>query len=206
VRGDDPEGPIVARAASVLATGALLIYPTETLYALGGRAALSAAAAAARRAKGRDDASPLPLVAADEDQARSLSAAWPDAARRLAARFWPGPLTLVVAAADGVPAEVTSGTGTVAVRVPGLAVTRALCAASGPLVSTSANRSGAPPPSTCAEAVRQVGEAAGLALDAGPGRGVASTIVSLAGPVPSLVREGAIPWDAVARILAGAGG
>jgi L-threonylcarbamoyladenylate synthase len=196
----------VARAAAVLASGSLLIYPTETLYALGGRVEWPEAAGAVRRAKGRDDASPLPVVAADEEQARSLAGRWPEAAHHLALHCWPGPLTLVVPAAGWVPGDVTSGTGTVAVRVPGLAVTRALCAAAGPLVSTSANRSGAPPPSTCAEAVRQVGEAAALALDAGPGRGRPSTIVSLAGGTPRLLREGAVPWEDVVHVFGGGQG
>lgn len=206
VRGDQADPAAVARAAAALASGGLLIYPTDTLYALGGRVADAAAGAAVRMAKGRDDAKPLPVVAADEVQVRALCAAWPEAARRAAARFWPGPLTFVLKAAPSIPAAVTAGTGTVAVRVPALALTRALCAAAGPLVATSANRSGEPPPTSCAEAVRQVGPAALLALDAGPGRSLASTIVDLSAAEPRLLRAGAVPWDDVQRVLAAGGG
>ena len=92
-----------------------------------------------------------------------------------------------------MPPEVTSGTSTVAVRVPGPApVTVALCAAAGPLISTSANRTGARGPLTCAEAVSGVGSAAAIALDAGPGRPLASTIVDLTGDAPALLRAGAV--------------
>jgi L-threonylcarbamoyladenylate synthase len=202
VRGDEADPAAVARAREVLLGGGLLVYPTDTLYALGGRAGDAAAGAAVRVAKGRDDAKPLPVVAADEEQVRALCAAWPEAARLAAQRFWPGPLTFVLKAAAVLPAAVTAGTGTVAVRVPALALTRALCAAAGPLVATSANRSGSPPPTTCAEAVRQVGPAALLALDAGPGRPVASTIVDLSAAEPRLIRAGAVPWEDVARVLA----
>jgi L-threonylcarbamoyladenylate synthase len=192
---------VVARALEVLRAGGLLIFPTETLYALGGRALDATAAARVRAAKGRPAGQPLPLVAADLEQARSLSAHWPSAAGRLAAAFWPGPLTIVVLAAKGVPAEVTAGTGTVAVRVPGLPLATALCAEAGPLVSTSANRAGERGPVTCAEAVRGVGAAAALALDGGPGGALASTIVDLSGPEPLLVRAGAVPWGNVEAVL-----
>ena len=201
VRGDDPDPEVVARAAGILRRGALLIYPTETLYAIGGRADSAGAARAVRRLKGRDDGKPLPVVAADEAQARTLAADWPEDALRLARRFWPGPLTLVLPAAAPVPEEVTAGRGTVAVRVSGLALARALCRAAGPLVSTSANQAGAPPPIRCPEAVAQVGKGAALALDAGPGGGAPSTIVDLCGPRPALLREGAVPWTEVRRVL-----
>src|SRR5204862_5432656 len=115
----------------------------------------------------------------------------------LVARFWPGPLTLVVAARAEVPSAVTAGTGTVAVRVPALELPRALCRGAGPLVSTSANRSGEPPPLTCAEALAEVGAAAVLALDAGPGRPLASTVVDLTVRPPRLLRAGAVPWEDV---------
>jgi len=154
-----------------------------------------------RRAKGRDDGKALPLVAADLDQARALCSAWPPEAAVLAAHFWPGPLTLVLPADSAMPSQVTAGTGTVAVRVPALELTRALCRGAGPLVSTSANLSGAPAALTCLEAVAAVGAAAALALDAGPGRVVASTIVDLASGPPRLLREGAVPWEHIEGVL-----
>jgi len=197
-----PDPEVVARCAALLAEGKLLVFPTETLYALGGRAQDPAAARRVREAKGRPAGQPLPLVAADIAQARSLAAHWPALADRLAAAFWPGPLTVVVSAAEGLPPEVTAGTGTVAVRVPGIPLALALCAAAGPLVSTSANRTGERGPLTCADAVRGVGEAAALALDGGPGGPVASTIVDATGTEPILVRAGAVAWADVCAALA----
>jgi L-threonylcarbamoyladenylate synthase len=178
------------------------VFPTETLYALGARARDAGAARRVREAKGRPAGQPLPLVAADLAQARGLSSRWPAMADRLAAAFWPGPLTVVVPAAEGLPPEVTAGTETVAVRVPGLPLAVALCAAAGPLISTSANRTGERGPVTCEDAVRGVGPAAALALDGGPGGTVASTIVDACGTDPVLVRAGAVPWEDVRAALA----
>jgi L-threonylcarbamoyladenylate synthase len=201
VDGRRPAPEVVARCAAALEGGALLIFPTETLYALGGCALDPGVARRVREVKGRPSGQPFPIVAADRAQARSLCSAWPRDADRLADAFWPGPLTIVLPAAPGVPPEVTSGTGTVAVRVPGLPLTAALCAGAGPLLSTSANRTGARGPLTCAEAVEGVGAAAAIALDAGPGGGLASTIVDLAGDAPALLRAGAVAWDDVMAVL-----
>jgi L-threonylcarbamoyladenylate synthase len=201
VSGDDPDPVVLQQAIDLLDAGSLLIYPTDTLYALGGRALDPEAAAAVRRAKGREDDKPLPLVAADLAQARSLCAAWPETAQQLAAQMWPGPLSLVLPAVASLTEEVTAGTGRVAVRVPDLALTRALCRGVGPLVSTSANRAGGMPPLTCADAVDAIGAAAALALDAGRGRALASTILDLTGDVPRLLREGAIPWADIEGVL-----
>jgi len=201
VSGTDPDPAVVALAASLLTAGSLLIYPTDTLYALGGRVLDAAAGAAVRRAKGREEGKPLPLVAADLEQARVLCASWPEAADQLATRFWPGPLSLVVPAAPTVPADVTAGSGNIAVRVPDLELTRALCRQTGALVSTSANRAGGTPPITCADALEAVGAAAALALDAGRGRAVASTIVDLTSTPPRLLRGGAIPWEEIEGVL-----
>jgi L-threonylcarbamoyladenylate synthase len=197
---DHPADDVIARATSALAGGSLLIYPTDTLYALGGLALRPEVGRAVREAKGREEGKPLPLVASGREQARSLCASWPDEAARLAARFWPGPLSLVLAARPEVPAEVTGGTGTVAVRVPGREATRRLCA-DGPLIATSANRAGEAAPRLCAEAVAAVGRWAALALDAGPARSAPSTIVDLAGGDPRLLRAGPVEWEDVLATL-----
>lgn len=204
VRGEAPETEVLSRAAEVLKAGELLIYPTETLYALGGRALDAAVGRKVRAAKGRAEAKPFPLIAADLQQVGTIAAAASADALRLAERFWPGPLTLILEARPEVPEEVTAGTVTVAVRVPGLALARRLCGLVGPLISTSANPSGSKPPVTCDEAVAGVGHAATLALDSGPGRAVASTIVDLTGHPVRLVRSGAVPWaDVLALLQAG---
>ena len=199
--GEKPDPRMVARAASILASGGLLIYPTDTLYALGGPALDAAASRAVRAAKGREAAKPLPVIAADVEQARQVCARVPAAAEILAARFWPGPLTLILPAGSSLPLDLTAGSGGLAVRVPALELSRALCRAAGVLISTSANRSGEPPPATCAEAVRAVGTAAALALDAGPGKTTGSTIVDLTRDPPTLERPGPVPWGDVGAAL-----
>ena len=201
VDGQAPARDVIAEAVRALHVGGLVIFPTDTLYALGARAADAEPVRRVREAKGRPDDKPLPLVADGILQARGLCADWPAAAGRLAERFWPGPLTLILPAAAGVPVEVTSGSGTVAVRVPALALARALCAGAGALVSTSANRSGDPAPRTCAEACAAVGRFAALALDGGSGTPLASTIVDLTSARPALVREGPVSWSEVLAVL-----
>ena len=203
VRDETAEPGILARAADVLRAGDLLIYPTDTLYALGGRALDARAGRKVRAAKARES-KPLPLIAADLEQVGTIASAVSADALRLAERFWPGPLTLILEAHRAVPDEVTAGTATVAVRVPGLPLARRLCELAGPLISTSANPAGGTPPVTCDEAVAGVGDAAALAIDAGPGRAVASTIVDLTGRPARLVRSGAVAWaDVLALLQAG---
>lgn len=194
-----PDPAVVAQAVQALVRLELLVYPTETLYALGG--VLSAEVAArVRAAKGRDEGKPLPVIAAGEEQVRPLCSSWPETAQSLAARFWPGPLTLVLRArADLLPA-ITAGTGSVAVRVPGLKLARMLCEGAGALISTSANRSGTPPHAECAPAALAVGGHATLALDAGVLAGVASTILDLTAG-PRLLRAGPIPLEELAGAL-----
>ena len=201
--GAAPEPALVAEAVEALVDHALLVYPTETLYALGGVPTRDVTTLV-RQAKGRDDAKPLPLIAANREQARALCREWSDLAELLAVRFWPGPLTLVLPAHWGLAREVTAGSGTVAVRVPGLALARALCDGAGPLLSTSANRQAQAAPASCADAVAAVGEHAALALDAGALGGVPSTIVDLT-QTPRLLRAGAVSFEQLAGALREAG-
>ncbi len=201
VDGDSPDLRIVREAARLLVEGRLLVYPTETLDAIGG-VATADVALRVRRAKGRDETKPLPLIAAGLEQARSLCEGWPETAAVLSGRFWPGPLTLVLPARAGLPPEI--GGFSLALRVPGLLLPRELCEQAGPLVSTSANRSGEPPPVECAPAVAALGGEVALALDSGRLDGVASTIVDLTG-APRLLRAGAVPEALIAGALREAG-
>jgi len=201
IRRNSSDPDAVALAAAVLARGGLLIYPTDTLYALGCRALDGAAAARVRKAKGRDDGKPLPLVIAGLEQLDAVCARRPQALAALAARFWPGPLSLVVPAAPSLAATVTCGTGTVAVRVPDLDFALSLCRLAGPVVSTSANRSGNAAPMSCDAAVREVGEFTELAIDSGEGQRTPSTLVDMTGAEPRLLRAGAVPWEAVTAVL-----
>jgi L-threonylcarbamoyladenylate synthase len=202
---ESPAASVLSRAGRILADGELIVYPTDTLYAVGGRAMAASVARRVHEAKGRDEGKPLPVVAADAAQAAGLSSGWTELAARLAATFWPGPLSLVVGAAASVPTEVTAGFGSVAVRVPAVRLVRLLCAQEGPLISTSANRTGGPPARTCDDAVRAIGHAVALALDGGSGGELVSTLVDVRGREPRLVRAGAVPWARVLEIGRGGG-
>jgi L-threonylcarbamoyladenylate synthase len=189
-------------AADVLRGGGLVAYPTETFYALGALATDASAVARLARAKGRPDGKPLPLLAADRPTVLAV-AVLEGAAARLAERFWPGPLTLVLPARPGLAPEVTAGTSTVGIRVPGAEVPRALArAAGGAIVSTSANLAGDLPPRRAGDVAQALRARLDLVLDGGetPG-GSPSTVVALEGGAPSVVRAGAVPLEALLRAL-----
>ncbi len=188
--------------AARLRGGALVIYPTDTLYAIGCRALDGEAVARLREAKGREGDKALPVIVADIAQARSLTARWPEGAQRLADAFWPGPLTLVVPAATWLPVELLAGSGTIAVRVPASDVARSLARLAGPLVSTSANLAGEPPCRTVDLAAAAFPRAT-VAFDVGPLDGAPSTIVDVTAPAAGfrILRSGRIDIQAIAQLL-----
>jgi L-threonylcarbamoyladenylate synthase len=180
----DPEHPdteIIARAAALLREGRLVAFPTETVYGLGAHALDERAVARIYEAKGRPSWNPLIVHVADADAARALVASWPDAAARLAELFWPGPLTLVLPRARGVPDAVTAGLDSVAVRIPSHPVALALLAAARiPIAAPSANRSTRVSPTTAAHVARALGDRVDLVLDGGPTTvGIESTVVAI---------------------------
>jgi L-threonylcarbamoyladenylate synthase len=191
-------------AAALLRRGGLVAYPTETFYAVGALARDAAAVERLARAKGRSDGKPLPLLAADV-AAVSEVAVLDGPAARLARRFWPGPLTLVLPARPGLPAAVTAGTGTVGIRVPGSDIARALAgAAGGPLVATSANLAGAPPPAQAGAIAAELRARLDGVLDGGatPG-GLPSTVAQLDGDRVRVLRAGPISAEALERSVRG---
>jgi L-threonylcarbamoyladenylate synthase len=195
----------IAEAARCLAAGGLVAFPTETVYGLGADAGNGAAVARLYAAKGRPSFNPLIAHVADGAAARRLARL--DAiAERLAARFWPGPLTLVLPRAPECPvAELaTAGLDSVAVRVPAHPVARALLQAfGGPVVAPSANRSGHVSPTTAAHVLADLRGRVDLILDGGPAPvGVESTIVACLG-APLLLRPGGIPRTEIERELGG---
>lgn len=179
-----------------LRAGGLVILPTETVYGLAADAANPRAVAAVYAAKGRPAFNPLIAHVADLDAARRIAVL--DArAERLAAAFWPGPLTIVAPVRDAAAVcdLARAGLDTVAVRVPGHPLSRALLRAfAGPLVAPSANRSGRPSPTTFADAVEETGPSAAEALDGGPCTvGLESTVVAVLPDGPArLLRPGAV--------------
>ncbi len=192
----------LARAAELLRAGGVVVYPTETFYALGALASREDALLRLAEGKLRPEGKPLPLLAADLGQVREVASISRPLALALAAHFWPGPLSLVLPALPGLSAAVTAGTGTVAVRVPGSTLARELARLSGgPLVSTSANLSGGPPPCRVEELDGALLARVDGVLDGGPTPGgKPSTLVALGGGVPRLLREGAVPFDEVLEV------
>jgi L-threonylcarbamoyladenylate synthase len=192
------------RAAEALAAGQLVILPTETVYGLAADAADPAAVARLYEAKGRPRFNPLIAHVADLAMAARV-ARLDDRARRLAAAFWPGPLTIVAPIADArlVCDLARAGLETVAVRAPAHPVAQAVIAAFGrPIVAPSANRSGGPSPTTLADAVAETGAAAAVALDGGPcGIGLESTVISLLDGPPRLLRPGAVTRAEIERLV-----
>ena len=198
----DPVRPDPAAIAHVVATlreGGVAAIPTDTLYGLAADPWNSAAVAKVFTIKGRPDDRALPLVAADVDQVERWIGEMNPVARRLARRFWPGPLTLVMRAPDALAPQVTAGGTTIGVRVPSHAVTRALCAAfDRPVTATSANISGQTATDDPEEVAATLVSGLDLLLDSGttPG-GPASTIVDVTRGEIRLIREGAVSWKEV---------
>ena len=188
------------RAVAVVAAGGVLVYPTSTLYGIGGDALEPAVAARVRRIKGGREA-PFIVLAGRADQALAFAAEVPDAARRLATVFWPGPLTLALPAAAGVPGHLTGPDGTVAVRVDPHPFAAALASAR-PVISTSANRSGGPAPDRAEAVPDDVAAACDLFVeDMGPLGGRPSTLVRVAGAGVEVLREGAVSAEAISGAL-----
>ncbi|MDB5429813.1 MAG: threonylcarbamoyl-AMP synthase [Caulobacter sp.] len=194
--GAEIVGADLLAAAAALAAGRLVILPTETVYGLAADAADPRAVAAIFEAKGRPRFNPLIAHVDGVDAARRI-AVFDDRAETLAAAFWPGPLTLVLPVREGgsVCDLARAGLDTVAVRVPGHPIARALLAAfGGPVVAPSANRSGRPSPTTHADAIAETGASAAAALDGGPCTvGLESTVVALLPGEPArLLRPGSV--------------
>ena len=194
----------VSRAAMLLRQGGLVAFPTETVYGLGGDACDDRAVAAIYAAKGRPSFNPLIVHLPDLAAAEAL-AQFDDRARRLAAAFWPGPLTLVlpIRPAAGLSARVTAGLPTVALRVPAHPVAQALLAAfGGPLAAPSANPSGRVSPTRAGHVAEGLSGRIAAILDGGPCEvGLESTIVGLDQGPACLLRPGGVPVEALERVL-----
>ena len=178
-------------ALAALANGKAIVLPTDTVYGVGARPDDPSAVASIFRAKGRPEEKALPVLAADVAALEPV-AVFEERAVRLAQRFWPGPLTLVLPRAAGFTHDLGGGNdGTIAVRIPAFDRTLELLSESGPLAVTSANRSGEPAAATVEEARAALGHAIDVFLDGGRVGGAPSTVVHLVGE-PAILREGAL--------------
>jgi L-threonylcarbamoyladenylate synthase len=173
------------------------------VYGVGGNALDPEAARRTYEAKGRPAGKGFPVLLADAQDARRLAAEWPPAAARLAERFWPGALTIVVGGRAEVPDETRTGQ-TVALRVPDHPLLRDVIRRAGcPLIGTSANHSGQPPALTAEAALQAVGTHVALVLDGGGGGGTPSTVVVIEDGGVRVAREGAVSWEAIEQALRG---
>ena len=193
----------IAHAAELLRAGKLVAIPTETVYGLAANAVDEAAVRRIFTAKGRPYSSPLIVHVADVAMARELAREWPRQAEKLAERFWPGPLTIIVSKSDQVPDLVTAGLPGVALRMPAHPVALAVIRAAGiPLAAPSANRFTQLSPTTAQHVREALGDAVELILDGGPcSVGIESTVISLTGRVPRILRPGMISQTQIEEVI-----
>lgn len=184
----------IADAAAALRRGELVIFPTETVYGLGANALSAEAIQRIYALKGRPATNPLIVHVADADAARRWCSDWPEAAERLARAFWPGPLSLVLPKAAGIVDEATAGLPTVGLRVPSHPLAQALLKEAGvPVAAPSANPFTRLSPTRVEHVRREYAGRVTWILDGGQSAvGLESTVVSLAGPRPTLLRPGMI--------------
>jgi len=180
------------RALEILQLGGLVAFPTDTVYGVGALAFIADAVESIYAAKNRPVEKAIPVLIGDVDDLAKVCVDIPEIALKLAARFWPGPLTLVVPKHPRLP-EAVSATATVGVRIPDHPVARVLLRLAGPMAVSSANLSGQLSPTTAQEVFTQLGGRIALILDGGktPG-GVSSTVVDCVGAEPKVLREGPI--------------
>lgn len=199
---DASDSGAIEHAAHIIREGGLVAFPTETVYGLGADAENPLAVARIFEVKARPRIDPLIIHVADFESANRYGS-FPESAKALAQRFWPGPLTLIVEKKPSVPPIVTAGLDTVAVRVPAHPAALALiCAVGRGIAAPSANPFGYVSPTEAQHVSEQLGQAIDLILDGGAcSIGVESTIVSLTGPVYSILRVGGTPIEEIESIL-----
>jgi len=201
---DEPDSVAIAEAAAILRAGGLVAFPTETVYGLGADATNPEAVARIFEAKGRPATNPLIVHASDASGARRCVADWPDRAEILAARYWPGPLTLVLPRSPDIPDIVTAGQATVGVRVPRPKAARVLIDFAGrPIAAPSANRSTGISPTRAEHVLKDLDGKIDLILDSRSFAtvGLESTVLDLTGKVPRVLRPGTITREEIAATL-----
>ena len=193
----------IEAAARLIREGQLVAFPTETVYGVGASALDEQAVNRIYEAKRRPSNSPLIVHVCSIDMARGLVREWPDAAARLATQFWPGPLTLVLPKSKHVPDRVTAGLDTVGIRMPDHPLALDLIRTAGlPIAAPSANLFSELSPTTAGHVRSGLGDRVAMVLDGGPTRvGIESTVLSLAGPEPVLLRPGMISQADIENVI-----
>lgn len=203
INPEHPEPEVIHQAAELLRRGGLVAFPTETVYGIGANALDAEAAQSIFNVKGRPAKNPLIVHVPHADAVQKVATHWSDEAAQLAERFWPGPLTLVLPKKACVPATVTGGGQTVAVRVPAHPVAQALLQMVDlPIAAPSANRSSRLSPTEAKHVLRDLDGRIPMLLDGGPTtRGLESTVVDLSTAIPRLLRPGMISIEAIEHVL-----
>ena len=198
-----PDLEVIRHAAALIREGKLVAFPTETVYGLGANALEARAVEKVFRVKGRPSTSPVIVHVESREAAPSLVTEWPAEAERLAREFWPGPLTLVLPKRACIPEIVTAGLPSVGLRVPANAFALALLVeADVPIAAPSANRFTELSPTTAEHVRKSLGSEVDLIVDGGPTQvGIESTVLSLAGARPLLLRPGMISADEIERVI-----
>lgn len=200
---DPPQAEAVEMAVQALAAGQVVALPTDTVYGLAADPFAAGAGDRLFAVKRRPSHVEVPVLVADEQQALELVSAVPAAARALMRRFWPGALTIVLPRRADVVLHLGAGADTVGLRCPAHPAPLALCAAFGPLATTSANLHGQPTLTTAQAVVTAFGDQVPVVLDGGPCFGSPSTVVDCTTQDPCLLRPGRVPWEEVTATLAG---
>jgi len=193
----------IEHAASLLRAGKLVAFPTETVYGLGANALDEHAVRRIYEAKGRPSTSPIIVHLSSVEMTKSVVAEWPSTAQRLARKFWPGPLTLVLKKQPTIPSIVTAGLDTVGVRMPSHPAALALIkAAQLPIAAPSANRFTQLSPTTAAHVREGLGDRVDYILDGGACTvGIESTVVSLAEGLPVILRPGGVSRAQIEEVI-----
>ena len=203
VNRDAIEKDKIKEAAEILKQGGLVAFPTETVYGLGGDAKRPEVSKKIYAAKGRPSDNPLIVHIADFSELKAIASDIPPAAEKLAAAFWPGPMTLIVNKNEVIPYETTGGLDTVAVRMPSHPVARMLIQESGCMIAApSANTSGRPSPTTAQHVWQDLDGKIDCIVDGGPVEiGLESTIVDLTVSVPTILRPGYITQEMLEKVV-----
>ena len=194
---------IMKEAGALLKSGALVAFPTETVYGLGANALDEKASAKIYAAKGRPSDNPLIIHIADMEKLAYITAEIPTAAIKLAEKFWPGPLTMVLKKSDVVPLGTTGGLNTVAVRMPSHPIALEMIRAGGGYIAApSANTSGSPSPTLESHVADDMDGIIPMILDGGAvGIGIESTIVDLTEEIPTILRPGFITKEMLEEVV-----
>lgn len=192
----------IRQAASLVESGSLVAFPTDTVYGIGACAFQTEAVELLYQVKGRSHQKAIPILVSDLQDLEQVTPPLSGKAALLAEKFWPGPLTLVLPLLPTMPGNL-SPSPTIGIRIPDHDLARQLLRVTGPLAATSANLSGEPPATTAEQVLQGLGGQVSLILDGGrsPG-GLSSTVIDCAGEDPVLLREGPLAWRQIREYLA----